>query len=198
MKSSGPPAVATWLLEHIRFSNTDESLAGDLLEEFTQGRSSAWYWRQVLMAIVVGFAKEVRIHWILAIRATIIGLAVSTGASMLIHSFIVTLRKDGIIELDSIPRFVPWALSSFLSGIVSGWLVAFLHRKNRVAMLLTFVGALLIWSLMGRGGVIPGSQPLVNLLIDYFIVTSGVVVGIFLSRVPKVGAPSRSSPSPVS
>ncbi len=44
MKSE-PPALATWLLEHIRFSNTDEALAGDLLEEFTRGRSAAWYWR---------------------------------------------------------------------------------------------------------------------------------------------------------
>jgi hypothetical protein len=194
MKSSEPPALATWLLEHIRFSNTDEALAGDLLEEFTQGRSGAWYWRQVLLAIVVGFGKEVRIHWILTIRATIIGLAVSTGASMLLHFLILALRKNGIIELDSVPRFVPWALTSFLSGTISGWLVAFLHPKNRGAMLLTFAGALLIWSSMGRG-VIPGPQPLVNLLIDYVIVIAGVVAGVFISRVPKDGAPSRSSPS---
>jgi hypothetical protein len=85
MKSSEPPALATWLLEHIRFSNTDEALAGDLLEEFTQRRSAAWYWRQVLLAIVVGFGKEVRIHWVLAIRAAMIGLTVSTGANMLLN-----------------------------------------------------------------------------------------------------------------
>ena len=56
MKSE-PPALATWLLEHIRFSNTGEALAGDLLEEFTRGRSAAWYWRQVLTTVVVGRSK---------------------------------------------------------------------------------------------------------------------------------------------
>jgi hypothetical protein len=80
------------------FSNTDEALAGDLLEQFTQGRSAAWYWRQVLWAIVIGFGKDVRTHWILAIRTTIVGLAVSTGASMLLLFLIVTLRKDGILH----------------------------------------------------------------------------------------------------
>ena len=195
MKSE-PPALATWLLEHIRFSNTDEALAGDLLEEFTRGRSAAWYWRQVLLAIVVGFGKEVRIHWILAIRATMIGLTVSTGANMLLNFLILPLHKHGIIALDSVPRFVPWALTSFLSGTISGWLVAFLHPNNRGAMLLTFAGALLIWSSMGRG-VIPGSQPLVNLLIDYVIVIAGVVAGFLISRVLQAGAPSRPSQSPV-
>jgi hypothetical protein len=28
-----------------------EALAGDLLEQYQQGRSTAWYWRQVLVAI---------------------------------------------------------------------------------------------------------------------------------------------------
>jgi len=195
MKSE-PPALATWLLEHIRFSNTGEALAGDLLEEFTRGRSAAWYWRQVLLAIVVGFGKEVRIHWILAIRATMIGLTVSTGVSMLLLFLIVPLHKHGIIALDSVPRFVPWVLTSFLSGTISGWLVAFLHPNNRGAMLLTFAGALLIWSSMGRG-VIPGPQPLVSLLIDYVIVIAGVVAGFLISRVPRAGAPSRPSKSPV-
>ena len=84
MKSE-PPALATWLLEHIRFSNTDDSLMGDLHEEFSQRRSAAWYWRQVLVAILVGFGKELRIHWVLAIRAAMIGLVVSTGATVLLQ-----------------------------------------------------------------------------------------------------------------
>jgi hypothetical protein len=63
-------------------------------------------------------------------------------------------------------------------------------------MLLTFAGALLIWASMGRG-VIRGSQPLVNLLIDYVIVIAGVVAGFLISRIPKAGAPSNPSPSSV-
>jgi hypothetical protein len=66
MKPSKPPALATWLLEHIRFSTSDAALTGDLMEEFNQRRSAAWYWRQVLAAILVGWASEVRHHRMLA------------------------------------------------------------------------------------------------------------------------------------
>jgi hypothetical protein len=199
MKSSVPPALATWLLEHIRFSNTDDALAGDLLEEFNQRRSAAWYWRQVLVAILVGFGKELRIHWVLAIRATMIGLVVSTGATVLLHFLIVTLHQNGVIDVSSSPRFFPWFLTSFMSGVISGWLVAFLHPKNRATMLLTFAGALLIWTSMGRGVIRlqPGFQRFETLLTDYVFVLAGVVAGFLISRVPKTGAPSRESQSPV-
>jgi hypothetical protein len=194
MKPSKPPALATWLVEHIQFSATDGAIAGDLLEEFTQGRSAAWYWRQVLVAIIVGYGKEVRNHWILAIRAVLIGLAVSTGVSILLHSLIDTLHEHGMMH--SIPRFAPWALTSFLSGIISGWFVAFLHPKNRRAMLLTFAGTLLIWSLMGRG-VMPGSERLASLLIDYVVVMVGIVAGALMIRGANGAPPSRPSRSVV-
>jgi hypothetical protein len=61
MKSSKPPALATWLVEHLVPGNRNEALAGDLLEQFGQGRSVAWYWRQVLVAILTGFLMEWRI-----------------------------------------------------------------------------------------------------------------------------------------
>lgn len=54
MKSSQPPALATWLIEHLIPGSRNEALAGDLLEQFGQGRSALWYWRQVLVAILVG------------------------------------------------------------------------------------------------------------------------------------------------
>jgi preprotein translocase subunit SecY len=51
-----PPSVATWLLKHLGRRN--DALAGDLLEEYRRGRSAAWYWRQVLTAIVVSRRTE--------------------------------------------------------------------------------------------------------------------------------------------
>lgn len=59
MKSPRPPALATWLLEHLLREKERETLTGDLLETFWQ-HGSAWYWRQVLAAIMVGFLQEVR------------------------------------------------------------------------------------------------------------------------------------------
>jgi hypothetical protein len=59
-------------------------------------------------------------------------------------------------------------------------------------MLVTFAGALLIWSLMGRG-IFPGSQPLMTLLLDYVIVIAGVMAGLLIIRAPDGGTPSRPS-----
>lgn len=63
MRPNDPPRVATWMLEHLTLGRKNEALAGDLLEEFRRGRTAVWYWRQVLLAIVVGFAGELRSQW---------------------------------------------------------------------------------------------------------------------------------------
>ena len=50
MNSAKPPRLAAWILEHFGPELHQEALAGDLNEALAQGRSSAWYWRQVLAA----------------------------------------------------------------------------------------------------------------------------------------------------
>jgi hypothetical protein len=46
-----PPKLASWVLERWGSPYHGESLAGDLIEQYQEGRSRAWYWRQVLAAI---------------------------------------------------------------------------------------------------------------------------------------------------
>jgi len=75
MKSSQPPSLATWLLEHLLPRGGNEPLAGDLSEGYSQGRSAAWYWRQVLVAIMVGFSKELRARWVTLMFAAIVSSA---------------------------------------------------------------------------------------------------------------------------
>jgi hypothetical protein len=63
MKSSQPPILATWLLYHVGLGELDDALLGDLFEDFRRGRSAGWYWRQVLAAILVSLAKQLRYRW---------------------------------------------------------------------------------------------------------------------------------------
>ncbi len=60
MRSSQPPRVATWLLKRLTAKGKNEALVGDLLEDFTQRRSAAWYWRQVLAAIFANLVQQLR------------------------------------------------------------------------------------------------------------------------------------------
>ncbi len=62
MKHAAPPSAATWLLERWSFGGRNDSLAGDLLEEFHSGRTSGWYWRQVLAALSSRGSREVFTH----------------------------------------------------------------------------------------------------------------------------------------
>lgn len=60
MNRENPPRAARWMLEHLTPGENCEGLAGDLLEEYRAGRGAAWYWRQVLAALAIGFLRELR------------------------------------------------------------------------------------------------------------------------------------------
>jgi hypothetical protein len=60
MKRMEPPQLAVWMLEHLTPVERDEALAGDLLEVFRAGRSTNWYWRQVLAACAVSWYESLR------------------------------------------------------------------------------------------------------------------------------------------
>jgi len=53
-----PPALAVWLLDRLGYTRQNAALAGDLLEEFRNGRSAGWYWRQALAVIADGFPRQ--------------------------------------------------------------------------------------------------------------------------------------------
>src|SRR5207247_1611558 len=93
---------------------------------------------------------EMRCHWVMAIRATVIGLTVSYGASVMGHFVTVELHRHRVIDISAFPQFIPWILISFLSGGISGWVVGLLHRKHRNSMLLIFAVAQFVWASMLR------------------------------------------------
>jgi len=47
-----PPGFATWLLQHVGNRYQRDALIGDLIEEYDSGRSPAWYWQQVGLALL--------------------------------------------------------------------------------------------------------------------------------------------------
>jgi hypothetical protein len=143
MRRSKPPVLATWLLDHIGFGTTTDAIAGDLLEEFHRRRSAAWYWRQVLAAIVFGYISDVRHHRVMAIRAIFITWADNYGVLTLGRKVLIELFRHRLLAYH--PLLAAWALC-FLGGIASGLIMALLHRGHRNAMLLTGAAVLLAWA----------------------------------------------------
>jgi len=63
MTPKQPPRLARWILEHLTTDEQKDTLSGDLLEEFTSGRSRGWYWRQVATAVIVSMTRTLRTNW---------------------------------------------------------------------------------------------------------------------------------------
>ena len=69
MMRGHPPRAATWLLRRFAAGRHSESLEGDLIEQYAQGRSQLWYWRQVATAILLAQSRAFRARkWIATLR----------------------------------------------------------------------------------------------------------------------------------
>ena len=156
-----PPSAATWMLRHLVPGERNEAMAGDLLEEFRQGRSGNWYWRQVLAAIAIGCCRDVFHHrFVLAYAAVWSILAVE-------WYFIVDRFWNHSKFTDMIYRIgSPWdgicalALHSAVSlaFIASGLLLylipqmlitrSFSAVRLRRSLLLTFLVYAAIWAVI--------------------------------------------------
>ena len=183
MRSSKPPALAVWLLEHSGFASRDGAVAGDLLEEYQRGRSGGWYWRQVLAALMVGWTGEVRRHKTLAVRAVLFTWAANYAVTVLGRRLLAQLAPSagagGTIQM------ALWGIC-FLGSVVTGVAVGLLYRTARNAMLMTSTGALLGWSLLAvtflKHGALQHSvwQIAGAALVYYLVVLVGFLIGGFL------------------
>ena len=155
MRSTQPPAVATWLLRQFGCSPRNEAILGDLIEQYRHGRSRLWYWQQTLIALLVGLLRGV---WQEKLRALV---AVVTG--WIILAFYMFRFADPLlrfIEFESSPnlalaqyvfsRVLPrhwmiyyywlqpallgllFALLGSVVGAISGWVVAKFQPSARI------------------------------------------------------------------
>jgi len=107
MKSAAPPKLASWLLCHQVSGYQAESLAGDLTEEYTQGRSEGWFWRQVLSAVARSYLRVFRVYGLRFLGAVAAGWGV----------FLLAIRCWGPIW-----TIVQSELSAFGANLPAQWL----------------------------------------------------------------------------
>ncbi len=136
MSQSEPPSFATLILERFVVSDYGDALIGDLVEQYRAGRSTGWYWRQVLLAVLVGASKTIFHHKLLTVRA----IAVWWVTDYLYYLICWTTlwHRPSFSMYLSRHHLWSWAaiLNVLLVSILTGWVVGRCHRRHRVAMVL--------------------------------------------------------------
>ncbi len=156
MSPSHPPIVANWLLQHLLSGEENEALVGDMMEDFRNGRSNLWYWKQVLAAIVVSSRDEVRAHALIAVKALITGWAaqfmfqfVAWGLLIRFHLWLPLHQNLLLFFGYGVAASLSWLILWTPIWIGSGWFVGGHYRSHRASMVLMFSLSVFAWKLLG-------------------------------------------------
>ena len=135
--------AADWLLERL---GLDSALVGDLSEECARGRSTVWYWRQILASIWSGLWSTIFHHKLFALRAVATGCAVNALWLFLWVRFLhIRLSWTPGISFDSIASLI----LILFTQVITGWVVARTHREHAIPVVFLFVLWLVTWYLAG-------------------------------------------------
>jgi hypothetical protein len=136
------PAVAEWLLTRIGVPR-NESLMGDLVEEYHSGRSALWFWRQTAIAVAITVVRDIQNHKLLAVRAMATGWLLTLAWWQLL---ILAQPRPGVWGKHTL-----WGISSRLTILLCpaliGWVVARTHRAQQASMVLVYAASIGIWSI---------------------------------------------------
>jgi hypothetical protein len=145
MRTSSPPIIAAWILHRFGPSPETDVIAGDLLEEYQQGRSRLWYWREAIVAILTGTWSEVKQHSLSLLGAIAVGWILDLAW----HSVITPFEYSLIEYLFDRPTSA-WQFSfhKFLSevplAVMIGWTTARLARRLRIPAVFGMAGSLMV------------------------------------------------------
>jgi hypothetical protein len=120
-----PPALALWLLEHWGSPYHGESLAGDLIEQYQEGRSRGWYWKQVIAAVLIARWRFIRaMPW--ATAARVLYRCLAEAAAVLVLTVVV----DRARRTHSLAEMMNHTFIGILVALIAVALIAFL-ASNR-------------------------------------------------------------------
>mgnify|MGYP003575284774 CR=1 FL=1 len=121
----------------------DDALAGDLLEA-SQTRSSAWVWREVLLAVPARLGFAVLVHPRETMERTLVGAAML--ALLGFHAVVAASLANHLLVLNDITwvpvtgRYQQWQWHSvapaFIAAVAVGRAIGPLHRDHRVVAIL--------------------------------------------------------------
>jgi hypothetical protein len=124
-------------------------LAGDLVEELNAGRSRAWFWWQVGAAIMPALFGTIRRRPFRTLSAVAVGWTTLVIVEFELRRFLVLIPRAEFLWVTQSPWFsVAWNAAAFL---VSGWVVARVHRQHRLALVLVTMLSMALTNAVGIG-----------------------------------------------
>lgn len=129
--------AAIWILE--RFGSNDEGLSGDLIQEFGKGRSIAWLFKQVFVAICIGVFDQAWNKKGDTFRALLEGIGLATLLFQLTNLLLMLLPLSPVM---SVPRTL---VVGSMVLIVYGTIGAILRRMHPPSALLLFLLFSVVW-----------------------------------------------------
>src|SRR5262245_46592227 len=115
MRDRRAPTAATWFLKLFCANAENESMIGDLLEQYQHGRGRFWYWRQVLGIVVLGLYRQGR-------QLATKGIAMGQGVGLIL--FMAALAA--VLLTDIWPLF----LVGILGGVIAAGLIFWLGHQQ--------------------------------------------------------------------
>lgn len=181
-----PPRLASLLLA--RFAPGNEALHGDLEEEFSCGRTTAWYWRQVMAAIALQGPLAVRARGLVAAENFITGiitlLLIGFYAVFVVNVTGWLLRFEGVQVWAWLPNALgalnglAFVLTFFL-GLAAGRWISKGHRTHRVASIVAFGGATMLCASAALKAVSIASDPIfLPAFLSQVGITASFVIGL--------------------
>lgn len=165
VSSRVPPRSATWLLEQLGDAPRFEPLFGDLAEQFEEGRSRLWYWRQAVGTLAIELGRLSGTH------GPSFSAAVCTGCVLIslwhfIRPFVfqpLNLLYMGHPHstMESIAALTSCLVVVTANGALSFfsvWVITRIHRTYRRALLMVFVTVLTAQCIPGIVRVMVGSS----------------------------------------
>ena len=138
------PARAQWLLERFGIAQRNAALMGDLVEEYSSGRSALWLWRQTLLAIAAEVTREPRARRPAILRAVALVLALNLAFSFaelyVLNNFALRPSGDGALW------YVFGVLTSLVWPAIVGWVVASTHPGHRVGAVVAYLILVATWA----------------------------------------------------
>jgi hypothetical protein len=101
-----PPRVALWILDRFCAGYQSDSLAGDLIEQFQQGESRRWFWRQVAVAVLVARTRHVEQNLLLPVLRLFLRIAIEVAVGLTVYALADQSRRTHSFREMLTPHFM--------------------------------------------------------------------------------------------